>query len=101
MRHCRESRFIPPRLPIVGIRVWDRREAELPNVGILELQDAESGRKVWVDSSSARVREHYARVWQERSEKILSTLKHNRIDVAEVSTGDDYVAELIKLFKER
>ncbi|WP_300705341.1 DUF58 domain-containing protein [uncultured Alistipes sp.] len=86
---------------IVGIRVWDRREAELPNVGILELQDAESGRKVWVDSSSARVREHYARVWQERSEKILSTLKHNRIDVAEVSTGDDYVAELIKLFKER
>ena len=86
---------------IVGIRVWDRREAELPNIGILELQDAESGRKVWVDSSSARVREHYARVWQERSEKILSTLKHNRIDVAEVSTGDDYVAELIKLFKER
>ena len=56
---------------------------------------------MWVDSSSARVREHYARVWQERSEKILSTLKHNRIDVAEVSTGDDYVAELIKLFKER
>ena len=86
---------------IVAIRVWDRREAELPNVGILELQDAESGRKVWVDSSSARVREHYARTWQERSETILTTLKHNRIDVAEVSTGDDYVAELIKLFKER
>ena len=64
-------------------------------------KDAETGRKAWVDTSSARVREHYARVWQERSAAILSALKHHRIDTAEVSTDGDYVVELIKLFKQR
>ena len=47
---------------LVGIRVSDPREAELPDVGIVEMKDAETGRKAWVDTSSARVREHYARV---------------------------------------
>lgn len=86
---------------LVGIRVSDPREAELPDVGIVEMKDAETGRKAWVDTSSARVREHYARVWQERSAAILSALKHHRIDTAEVSTDGDYVVELIKLFKQR
>ena len=45
---------------LVGIRVYDPRETELPDVGIVELKDAESGRKVWVDTSSRAVREHYA-----------------------------------------
>jgi len=74
---------------LVGIRVSDPREAELPDVGIVEMKDAETGRKAWVDTSSARVREHYARVWQERSAAILSALKHHRIDTAEVSTDGD------------
>ena len=86
---------------LVEIRVSDPREAELPDVGIVEMKDAETGRKAWVDTSSARVREHYARVWQERSAAILSALKHHRIDTAEVSTDGDYVVELIKLFKQR
>ncbi len=86
---------------LVGIRVTDPREAELPDVGIVELRDAETGRKVWVDTSSRAVREHYAARWQQRSERILETLKHNRIDTAQVSTDADYVAELIKLFKQR
>jgi ribonuclease HI len=73
----------------------------LPDVGIIELQDAETGRKEWVDTSSARVREHYAASWQGRSEAMLELLKHNRIDTATISTDSDYVAELIKLFKQR
>ncbi|MEG0789144.1 MAG: DUF58 domain-containing protein [Alistipes sp.] len=86
---------------LVGIRVYDQRETELPNVGILELKDAETGRKVWVDSSSRVVREHYAEVWRRHSEQIEETLKHNRIDTATISTDSDYVVELIKLFKQR
>ena len=86
---------------LVGIRVFDPREAELPDVGIAELQDAETGRKVWVDTSSAAVRDHYARAWRQRSEAIDSLLKHNRIDTATISTDEDYVVELIKLFKQR
>ncbi len=86
---------------LVGIRVFDPREATLPDVGIAEMQDAETGRKVWVDTSSAAVRDHYARAWQQRSEAIESLLKHNRIDTATISTDEDYVVELIKLFKQR
>ncbi len=86
---------------LVGIRVYDPREAELPDVGIVELQDAESGRKVWVDTSSSKVRAHYAQRWQERSERILNALRHYRIDTAEIATDEDYVKELIKLFKQR
>ncbi len=86
---------------VVGIRITDPREAELPDVGIVTLSDAETGERVWVDTSSRAVREHYAAQWRERSGRIAQTLKHNRIDVAEVATEGDYVTELIKLFKQR
>ena len=86
---------------LVGIRVWDPREAELPDVGIVELEDAETGRKVWVDSSSRRVREHYASSWLEREAQIEELLRRNRIDSTKISTDEDYVMALIKLFKQR
>lgn len=86
---------------VVAIRLGDPREAELPDIGIVEVQDAETGRKVWVDTSSRAVREHYAREWRQRREEMASLLRHNRIDLADVSTDDDYVVELIKLFRQR
>ncbi len=86
---------------LVGIRVCDPREAELPDVGIVELQDAESGRKVWVDTSSRAVRDHYAAAWRTRSEAIDALLRHHRIDSATITTDGDYVAELLKLFRQR
>ena len=86
---------------LVGIRICDPREAEMPDVGIVELEDAESGRKVWVDTASRAVREHYAAAWRRSSEAIDETLRHHRIDTATISTDGDYVTELIKLFKQR
>jgi len=86
---------------LVGIRVCDPREAGMPDVGIVELQDAESGRKVWVDTSSRAVRDHYARMWRQRSDAIEELLRHHRIDTATISTDGDYVTELLKLFKQR
>lgn len=76
---------------IVAIRVSDPRDKTLPDVGIIEMRDAESGEKVWVDSSSAAVREHFAQQWESRNQAIETLLKHNRIDTAEVSTDADYV----------
>lgn len=86
---------------LVGIRVYDQREQELPDVGILELEDAETGERVWVDSSSRRVREAYANDWARRNQRIETVLKQNRVDTATVATDEDYVAALIKLFKQR
>ena len=86
---------------IIALKVSDPREREMSDVGIVELQDAETARKVWVDTSSRAVREHYAEKWAEREEKTRELLLHNRIDIADISTDSDYVAELIKLFKQR
>ncbi|MBQ3026074.1 MAG: DUF58 domain-containing protein [Alistipes sp.] len=86
---------------IIALKVSDPREKEMPDVGVVELQDAETGRKVWVDTSSNAVRDHYAAAWNEREERTRELLLHNRIDIADISTDSDYVAELIKLFKQR
>lgn len=86
---------------IVGVRVYDRREQELPDVGIIELEDAETGKKVWIDSSSSTVRNAYAENWREASRVIDTTLKRSRIDNVTVSTSDDYVVALMKLFAQR
>ena len=86
---------------IIALKVSDPREREMPDVGIVELQDAETARKVWVDTSSRAVRDHYAAAWAEREAKTRDLLLHNRIDIADISTDSDYVAELIKLFKQR
>ena len=86
---------------IIALKVSDPREREMPDVGIVELQDAETARKVWVDTASRAVRDHYAKAWAEREERTRELLLHNRIDIADISTDSDYVAELIKLFKQR
>ena len=86
---------------LVAIRVSDPRDKVLPDVGIIEMRDAESGEKVWVDSSSAAVRDYFAQSYDAREQAMNNLLKHNRIDTAEVTTDADYVAELIKLFKQR
>ncbi len=86
---------------MVAIRVEDPREAEMPDVGLVEFADAESGEKMLVDTSSRAVREYYAEDWRERVAKVEHVLKQNRIDGAKVTTDADYVVELIKLFKQR
>ena len=86
---------------IIALKVSDPREREMPDVGIVELQDAETARKVWVDTSSRAVRNHYAEAWREREERTLDLLRHKRIDIADISTDSDYVTELIKLFHKR
>ena len=86
---------------IVAIEVFDKRDSELPNVGIIEVRDAETGATEWLDSSSRRVREFWSQNYSERREKMQNLLRHNRIDFASVTTDGDYVAELIKMFKQR
>lgn len=86
---------------IVAVRVFDRRDAELPDVGIMEVQDSETGRKMWIDTSLKAVREHYSAVWESRSREIFSVLNRSGVDNVAVSTDEDYVKALIKLFRRR
>ena len=86
---------------IMAIEVFDERDKELPNVGIIEVRDAETGRREWLDTSSRRVREYWAESYNRQHEATQALLRHNRIDQASIATDADYVAELIKMFKQR
>jgi uncharacterized protein (DUF58 family) len=70
-------------------------------VGIIEMRDSESGATEWVDTSSRKVREAWAEEYRQRNERMTSLLRHHRIDIADVATDDDYVVNLIKMFKQR
>ncbi len=94
-------RIAASRHDIVAIRTFDERERELPNVGLLTLKDNESGEVVTVDTSSKRVRDHY-RDHAKSTEQIISTLfTRYKIDNIDVTTDEDYVKALIRLFNNR
>ncbi|MCC8197403.1 MAG: DUF58 domain-containing protein [Tannerellaceae bacterium] len=86
---------------VVAIQVYDRRETELPAVGLLKIKDAETGEERWIDSSSSRVREAYAQWWNHRQEVMSDTFKKCRVDSVSIRTEDDYVKSLIALFDKR
>lgn len=86
---------------VVAIQVYDKREAELPRVGLVKLHDAERGSDVWVDTSSRRVRENYAAWWNERQAQMDESLKKSRVDITSVATDEDFVVALMNLFKRR
>ena len=85
----------------VAIRVYDRRDADLPDVGLVEMCDLESGQRVWVDTGSAQVRRHYAAEYDSRVVAMTRTLSRARVDSVAVATDEDYVKELLKLFRNR
>jgi uncharacterized protein (DUF58 family) len=86
---------------LVGLRLYDKRETEIPNMGLVQMRDAESGKTSWVDTSSKKVRQEYAQWWQKHNETLDSIFKRSGVDYADIETGEDYVKPLIKLFKHR
>ena len=86
---------------IVGLRVYDKREAEIQNMGLVKMLDAETGEYNWVDTSSKKVRSSYAEWWHNHTAVLEKTFKHSGVDFTSVSTGEDYVKPLISLLKNR
>ena len=86
---------------LVAIQVYDKRETELPSVGLMKIKDAETGTERWIDSGSARVREAYKTWWENRQTAMSDTFKKCRVDAVSIRTEDDYVKALIALFDKR
>ena len=86
---------------MVAIQVYDKREAELPSVGLMKMKDAETGKEQWVDTSSAHIREAYNRWWMRRQAEMDNTFKKCRVDSVSILTDDDYVKSLMPLFNKR
>lgn len=86
---------------LVAIKVYDQREKELPDVGLLTLKDNETGRTVTIDTSSKKVRKQYSDHNVESNFIINNAFIRYKVDNAEVSTDEDYVKTLIRLFSMR
>lgn len=86
---------------VVALSINDRREKEIPDVGFVKVTDPETGNESWIDTSSARVRKEYAVNWKRHEDSIRTTFRSCGVDVASISTGEDYIKPLISLFKHR
>lgn len=86
---------------VVAIQVYDPRETELPDVGLLKVRDAETGQERWVDTSSRRVREAYAEWWTRTQQQMQDAFLRSRVDSVSIRTDEDFVPALLSLFKRR
>ncbi len=86
---------------LIAVQVYDKRETQMPNVGLVKMLDAETGAQRWVNTSSRRVRQAYDRWWYERQQAMQSIVQRCNVDLASVATDEDYVKALMALFKNR
>ena len=86
---------------VVAIQVYDRRVAELPNIGLLKVHDAETGQEQVIDTSSKAVRDAQAKWWKQQSMRLKDTFSRSQVDAVSVRTDQDYVSVLRGLFANR
>ena len=86
---------------VVAISISDPREAVLPDVGLISVEDPETGLRGVIDSGSARVRQAYAEHARRQRLLLQDTVKQTGVDLLELSTGDDYEGPLVKFFRDR
>lgn len=86
---------------LIALKIYDQREAEIPNIGLVRLQDAETGQCRWIDTAERKVRDLYSRSWQYRNEQLKTIFRKAGIDFTQIRTDQDYVKPLLQLFKMR
>ena len=86
---------------VIGISVHDPREEALPNVGIVELEDAETGEEILLDTSDAETRALFERQYQDRAAARVELFRSLGVDTIDVTTAEPYVDPLMRFFKAR
>ncbi|MBP3638749.1 MAG: DUF58 domain-containing protein [Muribaculaceae bacterium] len=86
---------------VIALQVYDKRDTQMPDVGLMRVLDLETGASRWIDTSSKSVRTAYGRWWYDRQQQMAETLRSRRVDFASVATDEDYVHSLMGLFKNR
>lgn len=86
---------------VIAIQVYDKFQEQLPNVGLIKVLDAESGKETYLDTSSREVRAAHAMVWKNKQSVLTALFNKAKVDNISVSTTDDYVKALTGLFKKR
>ncbi len=83
-----------------AIQIYDRRDAEMPNVGLLKVKDPETGARVWADTSLESVRAAYSKAWHDQQEALENVYTKTGMNHVGVRTDEDYVKALMRLFKQ-
>lgn len=86
---------------MMAIQVYDPLAKELPDVGLLKVEDAETGREMIIDTSSKKLRMMHARKWQERQQQLKNDFAKSNVDWTSIATNGDYVKAMMQLFKMR
>ena len=86
---------------LVAVQVYDKRDTQVPDVGLLRMRDSETGRMLWVDTSSSKTRKMYDRMWYDRQQKLTETTLRSGVDIASIATDEDFVKSLLGLFRKR
>lgn len=86
---------------VTAIQVYDKRDAQLPDVGLMRVVDLETGADRWVNTSSAKVRQTFNKWWYERQQTMIERFNRSRVEHASIITDEDFVKALIALFKKR
>jgi uncharacterized protein (DUF58 family) len=85
----------------IAIHVQDERERVLPNVGIITLEDAETGEQIEINTADRSTRTHFAELAEAQAAELKRTLHRNSIDTISLQTGRDYLPGLRSFFKQR
>lgn len=94
-------RVLCKRHDLVAVSIIDPREVRLPDVGLLELEDSETGETVLIDTSSAAVRKSYELLGRERADRIRGLFASMNVDQIEIMTDRDYIPKLVRFFRMR
>ncbi len=86
---------------VAAIQVYDRRMADLPDVGLMKVRDAETGHEQYIDTSSRKVRMAHHDWWKRRQSKLQDVFTKSNVDAVSICTDGDYVTSLMNLFAKR
>jgi len=94
-------RIISKKHDLISVTIVDPREIKLPDVGLIELEDAETGEIVLIDTSNPEVRRRYERLGEEKAGRLRDLFASMGIDQIEVRTDRDYIPTLVRFFRVR
>ena len=97
----KQLRLSSKRHSLIAITLQDRRELELPDVGLIELEDAESGETMVVDTRSEEARHLYTELNQRADAERRQVFRANQVDAIDIRTDESYVKPLIRFFRQR
>jgi uncharacterized protein (DUF58 family) len=86
---------------LVALRISDKREQELPNVGLVRMLDAETGKLRWIDTSNPAIRKQYSKTSLKRDARLKEIFNRSGVDSTTINTSESYIKPLMNLFKKR